>query len=245
MSDPTRLHPEHSQLIRKLESIAVLDQHDRHGIFNLPMTLKSVAPHQDLVRYGDRPSECCLLVDGFVCRYMLTEHGKRQIMSFHMSGDILDLHSLALTVMDHNLGTLVPSKVAYIPHESIREVMSRYPNVANALWRDTLIDAAIFREWLVGMGSRSGKTRIAHLLCELLVRFRAVGLTKDYAYELPITENDLGDALGLASIQVRDILTELTRDGLIKSEGRTLVIEEWDALKNVGEFDPAYLHVVR
>jgi CRP-like cAMP-binding protein len=95
------------------------------------------------------------------------------------------------------------------------------------------------------MGSRSGKTRIAHLLCELLVRFRAVGLTKDDAYELPITESDLGDALGLTSIQVSDILTELTRDGLIKSEGRTLIVEEWDALKNVGEFDPTYLHVVR
>ena len=166
-------------------------------------------------------------------------------MSFHMPGDILDLHSLALPVMDHNLGTLVPSKVAFIPHESIRKITSRYPNVATALWRDTLIDAAIFREWLVGMGSRSAKTRIAHLLCELVVRLRAVGLTKDDAYELPITETDFGDALGLTSIQVSAILKELRRDGLIKSEGTTLFVEEWDALKNVGEFDPTYLHVVR
>ncbi len=94
-------------------------------------------------------------------------------------------------------------------------------------------------------GQPLGKDPHSHLLCELLVRFRAVGLTKDYAYELPITESDLGDALGLASIQVRDILAELMRDGLIKLEGKTLIVEGWDALKNVGEFDPTYLHVVR
>ncbi|HEX2242637.1 MAG TPA: Crp/Fnr family transcriptional regulator [Gammaproteobacteria bacterium] len=244
MSNPIALHPEHSQLIRKLESIAVLGEEDRQGIFSLPMRPKSVAAHQDLVRHGDRPTDCCLLVDGFVCRYMRTEQGRRQIMSFHIPGDILDLHTLALSVMDHNLGTLVPSKVAFIPHESIREVTSRYLNLATALWRDTLIDAAIFREWLIGMGTRSAKTRIAHLLCELLVRFRAVGLTKDDAYELPITERDFGDALGLASNQVSDILTELRRDGLIKCEGTTVMVVAWEALKKVGEFDPTYLHVV-
>jgi CRP-like cAMP-binding protein len=245
MTDPVPLHSQHIQLIRKLESIAVLEDEDRHGIFSLPMTLKSVAARQDLVRQGDRPSACALLVDGFVCRYMLTEHGKRQIMSFHVPGDILDLHTLALDVMDHNLGTLGPSKVAFIPQESIREVTSRYANVATALWRDTLIDAAIFREWLINIGSRSAKTRVAHLLCELLVRFRAVGLTKGYAYELPVTEADLGDALALAPTQVSDILTELRQDGLIKSEGTSIVVEAWDALKKVGEFDPTYLHIVR
>jgi CRP-like cAMP-binding protein len=243
MTDPIPLHSQHSQLIRKLESIAVLGDEDRHGIFGLPMSLKSVGANYDLVRHGDRPSACCLLVDGFVCRYMLTEHGKRQIMSFHIPGDLLDLHSLALDVMDHNLGTLVPSKVAFIPHESIREITGGYPNVATALWRDTLIDAAIFREWLISVGSRSAKTRVAHLLCELLLRLRAVGLTKDYAYELPISEADIGDALALSPVQVSDIVADLRRDGLIRSEGRTLVAEDWDGLKEVGEFDATYLHL--
>jgi CRP-like cAMP-binding protein len=145
--------------------------------------------------------------------------------------------------MDHNLGTLVPSKVAFIAHDRIRELTSRHPNVAAALWRDTLVDAAIFREWLIGIGSRSEKTRVAHLLCELLLRFRAVALTKDYSFELPITEKEFGDALALSSIQVSDILTDLRRDGLIRSEGRTLIVDDWDGLKRAGEFDETYLHL--
>jgi CRP-like cAMP-binding protein len=243
MNAPTNLHPERNRLIRKLESIAVLSDEDRAAIFSLPMTVRSVESDQDLVRDGDRPSECCLIVEGFACRYKLTEEGKRQILSFHMAGDIPDLQSLFLTVMDHSLGTLVPSKVVFIPHASIYEVISRYPNIAAVLWRDTLIDAAVFREWMTGIGRRSAYTRIAHLLCELLVRFRAVELTEDHTFELPITQTELGDALGLSTVHVNRVLQDLRGSGLITSRGRTLIVEDWEGLKKAGEFDATYLHL--
>ena len=71
--------------------------------------------------------------------------------------------------------TLTPSKLAFIPHESLRALMHRCPRVADVMWRDTLIDAAVFREWMIGLGRRSAEMRIAHVLCEILVRMRAVG----------------------------------------------------------------------
>jgi CRP-like cAMP-binding protein len=109
--------------------------------------------------------------------------------------------------------------------------------------RDTLIDAAIFREWLIGIGRRPATTRIAHLLCELLLRLRAVGLTIDDTYDLPITETEVGDALGLTGTEVKQSLSELRRDGLLRVEDRTFVVEDWDGLKKAGEFDPTYLHL--
>ncbi len=91
MHGPINLHPERNRLIRKLESIGFLSDADRAGIFGLPMTLKRVESGQDVVREGDRPSECGLIVEGFACRYKLTREGRRQIMSFHIPGDIPDL----------------------------------------------------------------------------------------------------------------------------------------------------------
>ena len=212
MNDLINLHPERNRLIRKLESIGRLSDQDKQAIFSLPMTIRSMNADEDIVRDGDSPNECCLIVEGFACRYKLTEDGKRQIMSFHMPGDIPDLQSLFLTVMDHSLGTLVPSRLAFIPHEAIYDLTARHANVAAVLWRDTLIDAAVFREWMIGIGRRSAYARIAHLLCELLVRFRAVELTDNHAFELPITQTELGDALGLSTVHVNRSLQELRGD---------------------------------
>src|SRR5215213_7384833 len=136
--------PTSTALIHKLESILVLSEDEKDVLRKLSGTIKTVGPRQDLVREGDRPSECCLILEGFAYRYKLTDEGKRQIFSFHIPGDIPDLQSLHLDVMDHSLMTMTPSKLAFIPHESLGNGMQRCPRVADVFWRDTLIDAAVF-----------------------------------------------------------------------------------------------------
>ncbi|MFL5120953.1 MAG: Crp/Fnr family transcriptional regulator, partial [Microvirga sp.] len=144
------LHP----LVRKLESIAPLSDEERHAIVALPMMVRHLKADQDIVRDQDRPSQCCLILDGFACRYKVIEGGKRQIFSFHIPGDIPDLQSLHLDIMDHSLGTIVASKVAFFPHETVRAFIRAHPRIGDVVWRDTLIDAAIFREWMAGLGRR-------------------------------------------------------------------------------------------
>src|SRR5215217_7802737 len=142
MTAPTELHPEHNILFRKLRSISPLSGDEKECLSTLTLTVKSLGPDQDIVREGDRPSECCLVVEGFTCRYKFTADGKRQIFSFHIPGDIPDLQSLYLNVMDHSLMTMTPCRLAFIPHQSLTDMMRRCPRVADVMWRDTLIDAA-------------------------------------------------------------------------------------------------------
>jgi CRP-like cAMP-binding protein len=243
MSEPAELHPEHNILIRKLRSISPLTGDEIECLATLPFSTASVAADQDIVREGDRPSECCLVVEGFLCRYKVTEQGRRQIFSFHHPGDIPDLQSLHLKVMDHTLMTLTPSKLAFVKHESIKGLIRRCPRVADVLWRDTLIDAAVFREWMVGIGRRTAETRIAHVLCEVFVRMRAVGLANGQRCDLPITQTELGDALGLSTVHVNRSLQSLRGKSLITLRGSILTIEDWEGLQAAGEFDPTYLHL--
>jgi CRP-like cAMP-binding protein len=106
MSDlPTRA--ERQRLVLKLESIADLTGDEKQALLGLPMIVKMVAADHDIVSVGDNPSHCCLLLDGWACRYKMLPDGGRQIMSFHTPGDIPDLQSLYLNTMDHSLGTLV------------------------------------------------------------------------------------------------------------------------------------------
>ena len=235
--------PTSTPLIRKLESILVLSDEERDVLRNVSGTVKTVGPRQDLVREGDRPSECCLILEGFAYRYKLTEPGKRQIFSFHIPGDIPDLQSLHIDVMDHSLAALTATKAMFIPHETVCDLMRRCPRIGDAFWRDTLIDAAVFREWIMTLGRREAYGRMAHLLCEFYVRLRAVGLTNGPAYEFPLTQAELADATGLSAVHVNRTLQELRGEGLITLRAGSLTVLDWERLKEAGEFDPAYLHL--
>ena len=235
--------PTSTPLIRKLESILVLSDEERDVLRNVSGTIKTVGPRQDLVREGDRPHECCLILEGFAYRYKLTETGKRQIFSFHIPGDIPDLQSLHIDVMDHSLAALTATKAMFIPHETVCDLMRRCPRIGDAFWRDTLIDAAVFREWIMNLGRREAYGRMAHLLCEFYVRLRAVGLTNGPAYEFPLTQAELADATGLSAVHVNRTLQELRGEGLITLRNGSLAVLDWERLQEAGEFDPAYLHL--
>jgi CRP-like cAMP-binding protein len=232
-----------NSLIRKLESIFDLSEDERRSLENLPMRVTAINADQDIVREGDRPSRCGLLLSGFACTYKVTAQGKRQIVSFNIPGDISDLQSLHLKVLDSSISTMSPCRVGFITHEALRDLCIRHPRIAAALWRGTLIDAAVFREWVVNVGRREGTSRVAHVLCELLVRLRAVGLVEDHACDLPITQTEFADAVGFTTVHVNRILQQLRNDGLIELKGERLFVPDWERLKRTGEFDPAYLHL--
>jgi CRP-like cAMP-binding protein len=232
-------------MVRKLTSIASLSGAEQQAVEALPHVVRVFESGEDIVRDKDRPAYCCILLSGWSYRYKVLADGKRQILSFHIPGDIPDLQSLHLRVMDHNVGVITTSSVGMIPHEALRELTRSHPNLAAILWRDTLIDAAIFREWMTGIGRRTAHGRVAHLLCELYLKLHAVGLAEHFRCDLPITQVDIGDALGLSNVHVNRMLQDLRGRGLIALRGRSLAIEDWVALTKVAEFDPTYLHLVK
>jgi CRP-like cAMP-binding protein len=235
--------PALNSLIRRLETITSLSDGEKNGILNLPAKLTHLRADVDIVREGDRPSQCCLLVEGFLSRYKMLSDGTRQIMAFYVPGEIPDLLSLHIDVMDHNLATMVPSKVAYIPHGAIGRLIEQNPGIGNAFWRDTLIDAGIFREWIVNLGSRNAYSRIGHLICEVFLKLKAVELTKGNSFDFPITQAEMGDATGLSTVHVNRSIMELRKDGLIILEKGRCTIPDLERLQRAALFDSNYLHL--
>lgn len=235
---------EHERLIRKLQTIAAVSAEEQSALAELPLRLRVFAGSTDLLR-EDQPSiECCLILEGLACRYKVLGAGQRQILSLHLPGDIPDLMSLHLDIMDHGLASLGRGRAAYIPHATVRELCDRYPNLAATLWRDTLIDASIGREWLAGVGRRTAHERIAHLICEIYVRSDALGLIEGGAFELPMTQAELGDATGLSTVHVNRVLQDLRRDDLITWRGRSILVLDWERLQVAADFDAGYLHLL-
>ncbi len=234
---------EKQRLVRRLESIAEISDTERQALIDLPMTVRDVPKGADIVREGDRPSECCLVLQGFVCRYKILAEGKRQILSFHPPGDIPDLQSLHLKTMDHSLGALTPTRAGFIAHSALADLIDHHPGLGALFWRETLIDAAIFREWMVGLGRQTAIQRVAHVICEMAVRYRAVGLADERSFVLPVTQTELGDALGLSTVHVNRVLRDLREAQLAVMRTGTVTVLDWNGLRQMAEFDPGYLHL--
>jgi CRP-like cAMP-binding protein len=232
-------------IVRKLESIFRLSDQEKQAVMDLPLQIAAIKADQDLVREGDRPSRCFAVLEGFACTFKITGEGKRQISSFHIPGDLPDLQSLHLTVLDISIGTITPCKIGFMQHEAARDLCERFPRIGSAFWRETLIQAAVFREWVTNVGRREAYGRIAHLLCEMVVRMRAVGLVADHICDLPMTQNELADATGMSTVHVNRTLQELRADRLITLKGASLTVLDWEGLKHAGDFDPTYLHFER
>ncbi|HEX2560641.1 Crp/Fnr family transcriptional regulator [Phenylobacterium sp.] len=233
----------YDRLLLKLESIADLSSEERAALRRLPIRVRDLSAGEDFVQDGDIPTESCLLLEGLACRYKLLEGGGRQILSFHIPGDIPDMQSLHLTRMDYSMSALGRSQVAYIPHASLRTLTREHPGLAEIFWRDTLVDAAIFREWMIGLGRRDAACRLAHLFCELMVKFRAVHLANNDKAPLPLTQVELSDALGLSPVHVNRVLQDLRGAGLIRFGHGVLEVLDWQGLVRAGDFDPCYLHL--
>lgn len=229
-------------IVRKLQLVSGLDADDVRALETLPIAVRPAAAHEYVVRDGERPTQCCLLIEGYAIRVKYGSTGKRQILSIHIAGDIPDLHSLHLNVMDHNLITLNACTLGFIPHDALRDMNRRRPRLAEALWRDTLIDAAMFREWIFNIGQRAARARMAHLLLEMKHRLQLIGRSDGATFELPMTQNEYGDALGLTSIHVNRILQELRKDGLIAISRQNVTLLEETKLVELAGFDRTYLH---
>jgi CRP-like cAMP-binding protein len=233
-------------LVRKLSGWGALDADDRDAILNLPHRTMLIKRLSHVVKERETVSQSCLLLSGFAIRHKIVATGGRQIVSIHMKGDLVDLQNSFLGTADHSVQVLTDCKVALIPASALKALAFDRPRVGMALWIDTLVDASIFREWIANVGRRDAITRVAHLLCEFSLRLEVAGLGEATNYELPLTQEQIGDATGLTSVHVNRTLKALEGEKLIeRRSSRSLIIGDWRKLAHAGDFDRTYLHLPR
>ncbi|HEY0600308.1 Crp/Fnr family transcriptional regulator [Brevundimonas sp.] len=238
-ADPLRM------LLRRLEQIADLPEDDRQAVLALPHRIRTVEASTYLTREGDLPTVCGVLGSGFAYRQKLTGDGVRQIVALHIPGDAMDLQHLFLDVADHSVQMLTRGEVAFVPRRDLQDLIDARPLVRNAVMTSVLVEASIFREWVLNVGRRDARTRLAHLLCEFAIRMEAQGLADGDGFELPITQEQLADAVGLTPVHVNRTLKSLEADGLITRNKRNIAFPSWERMRDVGDFNSRYLHLER
>jgi CRP-like cAMP-binding protein len=230
-------------LVRKLAHGAELSKADVKALESAVASVRQIETDEDLIEEGDRPEFVHVVLEGFACRYKLLGDGSRQIMAWLVPGDFCDLHIAILGEMDHNIGTLSSSKIALIRPDAVVQLTQTSASLSKALWWASLVDEAILREWLVGMGRRPADRQIAHLFCELLARMQAVGRAPANVLKMPVTQAQLADSVGLTTVHVNRTVQQLRELGLITWRHKALTIIDVDGLQAFSGFDPNYLHL--
>lgn len=233
-----------SKIIRKFSTRVELDAGDCEAIMALPFVRRTYETPAYVLREGEPAKGICSFVNsGLAFRQRLTVEGTRQIVSIHMSGDFLDLQHLFLDRADHSIQALTRLETAEIDRNALQALVLNRPNVGRAMWIDGLVDASIFREWIVNVGRRDARERIAHLLCEFALRMKSAGIAEDGHFDLPMTQAQLADCVGLTEVHLNRMLKALTAEGLIQRDKRHIRFTDWKRISAVADFSALYLHL--
>lgn len=232
-------------LIRKLEAVEVLTDLEKHEAVSLCGDVHTVARRHDIISEGDVPETVHIILNGWAARYNILRDGTRRITAFLIPGDFCDIHTTALAAMDHSIMAITDCEVAHVASEKIDEITRSFPGLTRALWRSTLIDEAILRQWLVHAGRRDAAQTIAHLLSELHARMQLVGQVQDGRLSLPLTQDEIGDATGISAVHVNRTVRSLREQGLLTVSKSELHVPDVAALRQMCGFNANYLHLRR
>ncbi len=231
-------------LCRHLTNFAALRPDERAAI-NAAVSgrQQSAEARSDLIREGEPPRGVLLILSGWACRYKMLEDGRRQVVGFLLPGDMCDLHNVVVARMDHSIGAVTAVRYATLSNDALHRLSVEHPRVGQALWWQMLVNVAQQREWTMNIGQRTALERIGSLLCELMLRLRAIGMTRETAFDFPLTQTDLAEATGLTSVHVNRTVQQMRASGLISLTGKVLTILDLARLQEASLFVPDYLHL--
>jgi CRP-like cAMP-binding protein len=210
-------------------------------LLDLHAVSQRVRAGQEIISEGRRCPAALLIIDGLAIRYRMLRDGQRQILNVVLPGDFAGIDSCRFEKALHSIRTLTPAVVAPIPVQQLLDLFDSHPRLAARLFWGFSCESTMLAERLIAIGRRSAKARVAHFLLELLVRLQAVGLADDRSYRLPLTQEMIGDALGLSIPYLNRILHDLRDEGLVHISEQSVYLDDLDELTAVADFEPTYL----
>ncbi|MGF7147672.1 CRP-like cAMP-binding protein [Sphingomonas zeicaulis] len=220
-----------------------LSEEEQEAILQLPCESLDVAANHDFIRFGEERRQVCLVAEGLVGRFAQTAAGARQIFALHIPGDMADLHSLVAPEASTGLQALSRSTLLTIPHAALLPLLELHPRISRAFWRDCVVDASILSTWVLNLGCRSGGARLAHLLCEMAVRYALIGRGRELRFDLPATQLHLAECTGMTSVHLNRMMMELRSRGLFRTRPPTIEVLDWKGLTDLAGFDANYLYL--
>lgn len=234
-----------SALVRKLGALTLMTEEEILFLEGLQNNTVHVEKRHDFITEGADLRTTFIVMEGWAIRYSLLSNGRRQILSYALPGDILGLHVNFNATAAYSAAALTPVKLAAVDPRRMIEISQKYPILASGLSWCTAREFAILGDQAVRLGRLAAQQRLAHLLLELSHRLALIGETEGDWLNVPMTQNDLADTLGLSLVHINRSLMGLRKKGLITVDRDYIRLNDTAALIELAEFNPEHLREFR
>lgn len=228
-------------LSRKLMAYAPLSEDDVNVLRDMTATTRSVSRRVDVLTEGRSYRAVQFVSEGILIRYRVLRDGRRQVLSLVLPGDFVGIPGCLFDGALYSVKALTEARVATIQVGRLLGLFETHPRLAATLWWSFSCEAAIYAEHLILVGRYTAVERVAHFLLELLFRLQAVGLAGESSYCIPLSQEVIGDALGLSLPYVNRVLRQLSEDELVTIKEHKVIIRDVEALSALADFERRYL----
>lgn len=228
--------------LRRLAAVVSLSSGAQAAILSSLTQTRHFRAREHIMRDGARDGSVQVLLRGFAYRHRYRPDGTRQITAFLVPGDICDFGFLSHSTVSQNVIALPASSVGQLDLSQLAGMVEKHPEIMTGILRCAAIEQSTMQELLVSVGGRTALHRVAHMLCEMHYRLSKVDLVDaEGSFGFPLTQSELGDALGLSTVHINRKIQVLRREGLAIWRDKTITLPDPQALRALCSFDPTYL----
>jgi CRP-like cAMP-binding protein len=226
--------------VRRFASLSPLGPRELGFLRDLTASAETAPPGTVLVDEGEVITRPRLVLSGWVGRQRLLPDGRRQILGFLLTGDLLGLERQLRPLS--SVRTVALTAVRLADATSLKSLLARPEAVlqplSDACAASLALEEALLLDHVVRLGRQTAYERVAHLLLEFRDRLAAAGLVTGDRYALPLTQETLADALGLSMVHVNRTLQQLRRERLIELRAGVVRLLDPERLAAAADYRP-------
>lgn len=227
----------HAPVFIRLSRLARFTDADRRPLAALLGRRQQFSPQDEILTEGERAPAVYVMEDGWAYRYQMLSDGRRQILNLVLPGEMLGLRSCLFKKPEHATVALTRVSASRVLAGEFEKAFRDQPHLMAALASTVAEEESMLADRVVSLGRRSALERLLHFLLELRVRLQDVGLAgPDWVPHL-LTQELLGDLLGLSIVHVNRTMKKLREENLIRLDGDRLYFVAGRNLEGLCDFE--------
>lgn len=230
-------------IVDSFNSLIALEDHEKAILEEFERDPQPVKRHQSLWHFRDRTRMLYTLQSGWAYAYKISLMGEMKVVSVFTPGDIIGLRDFTFGRHLTDVRMMTDGHICAFPYQNILEACYRSRAMTAAFFATASRDEALMTERVTSLMHCSARMKIAHLIIEMYLRLKHTQPNLGYCFEFPMNQKLMASLLGLTSVHVSRMLSELQRDGLVRKQRRAIEILDYDGLYREAQFDDTYIQL--